>query len=886
MKIRYNVWYLFSFKVLRNIRGLNLYSGVEWYALFNNIFRQHIKGEFADEHICVLPAENGRHTYYQNEIVNVCLGFDQHNLRAIEKGIEDLKLKEEWKLHDKHLIPGKTIELVAAENLITKKYPEYEIINEEVIEKEVQSLKNAQTIKIVLLSPLRLKRPEGYKEASHVYYDPYFFDIKHFLKTIAQNSDIVIKDADIEGIRIIRKNFLWIDVPYKKTLGGILGGLELDGSFPDSIKKTLAAGQYCGLGKSNSFGFGFYRIVQSDSLNNVISERKGVISYLFSEENIHNVIKRMPNDTRGAFGVIPNDLYLDKNYVSKLSDSIIGGLYKIGDIKSFRKRKSDGSYREIIMNTLVDKIVQKVLHDHLHETLNNQLADNCYSYRKGYDYHKAIRAVYFQFKKGFTQGLLADIRRFFDSIIIQNLELLLMSFFSGSRLVQIITSYFTKNYLYQGNTISPILSNFFLASFDTAMQKMAPKVRMIRYADDIILFAKDPNIDLKILLEERLKSTELDLNEDKISIFTPDDEISWLGSKISKRGFFQEKTRTSKIADMQDWLPVFLYKSLEQKPLYITFGIQYARTQGNFIVIQKHDGTVSKLNWNEVNRIVILGKARISAGIITRALYLKKGVVFLTALGKLIGGFNNFGKTKTVYELFNDAYIDWEIWSEKYIKELAKSKLNNQIYILKRNGINSKVLKDYIAEIENADNADSVRGYEGVATKEYYKHFRKIVHPFPFKKRVYHPPEGPINAMLSVFYTLIYRRFVEIFLSSGINAYVGIFHAERGNHRALASDIMESFRFLAERNVIALIRLKQVKINDFEERSYNNKFTKTVIKQNVMRAIIHRFERTMNTTMTFESKKFTYGELMDFMVHRFKVCLYLGIPYTPFTIAR
>ena len=825
MHIKYNTWYTFSFKVMRNICGLNLYSGVEWYALFNNILHEHIKGEFADEHICILPAENGRHTYYQNEIVNVLLGFDQHNQGAIEKGIEDLKLKKEWNLHDKHLIPGKTIELVTAKNLITKKYPEYEIINEEVIEKEVQSLKNAQTIKIVLLSPLRLKRPEGYKEVSHVYYDPYFFDIKNFLKIVAQNSDIIIRDLDIEEIRIIRKNFIWIDVLYKKTLGGILGGLELDGSIPDSIKKTLTAGQYCGLGKSNSFGFGFYRIVQSESLFNVISEQKGIISYLFSEENIHSTIKRMPNDTRGAFGVIPNDLYLDNNYVGKLSDSIVGGLYKIGDIKSFRKRKSDGSYREIIMNTLVDKVVQKVLHDHLHETLNNQLSDNCYSYRKGYDYHKAVRKVYYQFKKGFSKGILADIQRFFDSINIQNLELLLLSFFSGSKLVQIITSYFTKDYLYQGNTISPILSNFFLTSFDTEMQKMVPEVKMIRYADDIILFAKDHNIDLKTLLEEKLKSTGLKLNEDKISTFTPGDEISWLGSKISRKGFFQEKTRTSRIADLQDWLPVFLYRSLEQKPLYITFSIQYARNQGNYIVIKKHDGTVSKINWNEVNRIVILGKARVSAGIIKRALYLKKGVVFLTALGKIIGGFNNFGKTKTVNELFNDAYMDWPTWCEKYVKELAKSKINNQIYMLKRNGINSKILKDYITEIEKAGDADSVRGYEGVSTKEYYKHFRKIVHPFPFQERVYHPPEGPINAMLSVFYTLIYRRFVEIFSSSGINAYVGIFHAERGNHHALASDIMESFRFLAERNVIALIRLKQVKIHDFEERSYNNKYT-------------------------------------------------------------
>lgn len=69
MNIKYNNWYNFSFKVLKEIHELNLYAGVEWYALFNNIYKDFIGGEFADEHICVLPTENGRHTYYKDEIV-------------------------------------------------------------------------------------------------------------------------------------------------------------------------------------------------------------------------------------------------------------------------------------------------------------------------------------------------------------------------------------------------------------------------------------------------------------------------------------------------------------------------------------------------------------------------------------------------------------------------------------------------------------------------------------------------------------------------------------------------------------------------------------------------------------------------------------------------
>jgi len=886
VQITYDTWYLFSFKVIKNICELNLYAGVEWYALFNNILSEYIKGEFSDEHICVLPAENGRYSYYQDEIVQVLLGFDQHNLDGVQKCIDDLTKKRKWDLNDKHLVPGKTIEFISVEDLISNIYPNKQIIDESIIQKEIRSLDSLHTLKIVFMSPLRLKRPQGYKKEGHTYYDPYFFDVYHFMIVLAHSCGIMLQDTECNMIQLLRKSFLWIDVPYKKTLGGVLGGIEIDGKLPNSIKKILVAGQYCGIGKNNSIGFGFYRIVGSASLFTYITTRKGVLSRLFSEQHIHDVIKTMPGDAKGAFGIIPNDLYLDKNYVYQLSKTIQEGAYRVGETKSFRKRKSDGSYREIVMSTLVDKIVQKILHDHVHEVLNNQLSDNCYSYRKGYDYHKAVRQAYFQFKKGFSKGLLADIHKFFDSISFKHLELLLMSFFSGSGLVRMIQSYFTEDYLYQGNTISPILSNIFLAAFDTAMQKLAPEVRMIRYAGDIILFAQNPDSDLKSILQEKLHPTGLALHEDKIYSFSQNDEIVWLGSIISKKGYFQQKNKATNLAELEDWLPVFLYKSLEQKPLYITYNIRYARTQGNYIILQKHDGKNVRINWNEVHRIVILGKPRVSAGVIKRALYLKRGVVFMTALGKMIGGFNNFGKSQTIYELYNDTYMNWETWCEKYVKELAKSKINNQMYMLKRNGIDPHILKDYAMKIEKAENADSVRGYEGSATKEYYKHFREIVHPFPFKERVYHPPEGPVNAMLSIFYTLIYRRFVENFISSGINAYVGVFHAARGNHHALASDIMESYRFLAERSVIALIRLKQVTIKDFEERSYNTTHVKTVIQQNAMRAIIHKFERTMNTRMTYESKRYTYGEFMNFMVHRLKVCLYLGIPYTPFTMKK
>ncbi len=48
-----------------------------------------------------------------------------------------------------------------------------------------------------------------------------------------------------------------------------------------------------------------------------------------------------------------------------------------------------------------------------------------------------------------------------------------------------------------------------------------------------------------------------------------------------------------------------------------------------------------------------------------------------------------------------------------------------------------------MAKIKTAASIDEVRGHEGMAARIYFDNFRKLVAPFVFKNRVYHPPDGP-----------------------------------------------------------------------------------------------------------------------------------------------
>lgn len=49
-------------------------------------------------------------------------------------------------------------------------------------------------------------------------------------------------------------------------------------------------------------------------------------------------------------------------------------------------------------------------------------------------------------------------------------------------------------------------------------------------------------------------------------------------------------------------------------------------------------------------------------------------------------------------------------------------------------------------------------GIEGTAAKDYFTHFTRLVSPFSFSGRVYHPQDWPVNVMLSFGYTILYNR--------------------------------------------------------------------------------------------------------------------------------
>src|SRR5690606_35223445 len=83
-------------------------------------------------------------------------------------------------------------------------------------------------------------------------------------------------------------------------------------------------------------------------------------------------------------------------------------------------------------------------------------------------------------------------------------------------------------------------------------------------------------------------------------------------------------------------------------------------------------------------------------------------------------------------------------------------------------------------------------GLEGSGSAQYFGVFGHLLkHDLGFRKRVRRPPTDPVNAMLSLGYTLLANQVASAVNLAGLDPYVGFLHGAKYGKPALALDLME-----------------------------------------------------------------------------------------------
>ena len=125
-------------------------------------------------------------------------------------------------------------------------------------------------------------------------------------------------------------------------------------------------------------------------------------------------------------------------------------------------------------------------------------------------------------------------------------------------------------------------------------------------------------------------------------------------------------------------------------------------------------------------------------------------------------------------------------------------------------------LAGLITRIDAQANIAALRGLEGAAAAIYFEALSEIVpESLHFNNRNRRPPKDPVNALLSLTYTLLHAEAVLALYGSGLDPFIGFYHALDFGRESLACDVMEALRPQADEFVLALFRREEIRADDF-----------------------------------------------------------------------
>jgi CRISPR-associated protein Cas1 len=148
-------------------------------------------------------------------------------------------------------------------------------------------------------------------------------------------------------------------------------------------------------------------------------------------------------------------------------------------------------------------------------------------------------------------------------------------------------------------------------------------------------------------------------------------------------------------------------------------------------------------------------------------------------------------------------------------------------------------LAQIIRDLEGCKTLEEARGHEGEGARIYFQAFSAMIRQddraaFALSGRNRRPPLDRMNALLSFIYTLLRTDCVAALESVGLDPQVGFLHALRPGRPALALDLMEELRYLADRLALSLVNRHQVGEQDFEERAGGAVYLKPEARKTVI----------------------------------------------------
>lgn len=255
------------------------------------------------------------------------------------------------------------------------------------------------------------------------------------------------------------------------------------------------------------------------------------------------------------------------------------------------------------------------------------------------------------------------------------------------------------------------------------------------------------------------------------------------------------------------------------------------RPDGAALALYENGTRLRSLPLKLLDRVVVQGELALTAGVLTRIVDAGASVLFLSKrnsrrIATVLGHPHQDARIR----LAHYAAVHDDAFRARVAAAWVRIKVRGQRHVLaealERRPDERKALTDALrsldrcmAQVVNATDlaVASLMGIEGAAAAAYFPGYIAL---FPqslgFTGRNRRPPRDPVNACLSLTYTLLHHEAVSIAYAAGLDPYLGFLHAPAFGRESLACDLVEPIRPHADAWVQELFRTRELRAEHFK----------------------------------------------------------------------
>lgn len=303
------------------------------------------------------------------------------------------------------------------------------------------------------------------------------------------------------------------------------------------------------------------------------------------------------------------------------------------------------------------------------------------------------------------------------------------------------------------------------------------------------------------------------------------------------------------------------------RPLYLnTQGMRVGKS-GEVIQVREGDAMKQEARLGEISQINLMGNIQLSTQAVQSLCAAEIPICYFSQGGWFYGITNGLNARNVFLRQRQFLSAEHEGIALRLSRKLVAGKIRNQRTLLQRNHIEPpepalRQMKALAEKAESASELESLLGIEGSAARVYFSEFagmlkaaeedadahrgQPAVFRFDFTERNRRPPRDPVNAMLSLAYSLLVKDLTITCYALGFDPYWGFYHQPRFGRPALALDLMEPFRALiADSAVLTAINTRMITPEDFVQAG-----PAVALKPSGRKGFFRAYELRMDTLVT------------------------------------